>query len=656
MLNVTTATKNAYKSSSNKTVTIYFPDLDVTFTNTQIAQESLSIEEMLEADEYLTFIGCNASKATFSLFGISTDFKNQKVEISIQADNTEVIPLFTGYVDTQTIKNYTNNLCEFVAYDLLYIKGNIDIARWYINQFTNYWQDGVTVKDFRDSLFEYLDIDVEETTLVNDDLFFEKQYSPVNLQALVVIKFICQVNGVFGIINREGIFEFRTLHSIQTADDNIDYYKNIDYQRYTVSSITKVIVRQSDIEEGVTVGTGTNTYIMQGNFFTRNLEVEDLTEVGENILPQVVNRPYVPFNADIEGYPWIEVGDVLTYNIYDVATNTYIPINFYVLSRKLTGIQSLFDNQTAEGDKERSLFISNINAQIDTIRDQVESLVGKLNSIQLNYIMFYNESDVDVGDGETRSVANIQFAVAKEGQVRIDLEYLIECETTEEETSAYITNNDLEVTLFYEYDGNIIDSREPQENYQDGRHILSTFYILNVDNTTMHTWKVWLKCMGGSVHIDLLKAQNTILGIGISGREDWGGLIEITDRMSPISIVETLVAELTDNAIVTLLDPVRISPIETMNPQDIDPISVATLTDTCGIDHVITNAWVDETTKNQMTYNHTFVVIDNHNFVLATEFTSLSTSQAIDSGYCTKVTPTTNGLATIESVTIVCNS
>ena len=652
MLNVTTATKNAYKSSSNKTVTIYFPDLDVTFTNTQIAQESLSIEEMLEADEYLTFIGCNASKATFSLFGISTDFKNEKVEISIQADNTEVIPLFTGYVDTQTIKNYTNNLCEFVAYDLLYSKGNTDIAQWYIYQFSHDWQNGVTVKDFRDGLFEFLDIDVEETTLVNDDLFFEKQYSPINLQALVVIKFICQVNGVFGIINREGIFEFRTLHSIQTADDTIDYYKNIDYQRYTVSSITKVIVRQSDIEAGATVGEGTNTYIMQGNFFTRNLEVEDLTVVGENVFPQVADRPYVPFNADIEGYPWIEVGDVLTYNIYDVATNTYIPMNFYVLSRKLTGIQSLFDNQIAEGDKERSLFVSNINAQIDTVRDQIESLVGKLNNIQLKYLMFYNEVAVNVGDGETKPVANIDFAVSQNGQVYVELEYLIECTTTETETSGLITVDDLLVTVIYEFDGQIIDSREPQETYQDGKHILHTYFVLDVDNVIMHHWKVSLNCVGGTVHIDMLKAQNTILGLGLVGAHSWDGTIEVDDTVTPISLLGMVVRNMVDNALVSLIAPTLITKTETVQPISLLGMNKGSMTDNGGINQVIKCAWINESTASDMTYSRTYVGIINHNFVLKTEFITDSISQQIDDGYCTKVTPMLTGLATIESVTI----
>lgn len=652
MLNVTTATKNAYKSSSNKTVTIYFPDLDVTFTNTQIAQESLSIEEMLEADEYLTFIGCNASKATFSLFGISTDFKNEKVEISIQADNTEVIPLFTGYVDTQTIKNYTNNLCEFVAYDLLYSKGNTDIAQWYIYQFSHDWQDGVTVKDFRDGLFEFLDIDVEETTLVNDDLFFEKQYSPINLQALVVIKFICQVNGVFGIINREGIFEFRTLHPIQTADDTIGYYKNIDYQRYTVSSITKVIVRQSDIEAGATVGEGTNTYIMQGNFFTRNLEVEDLTVVGENVFPQVADRPYVPFNADIEGYPWIEVGDVLTYNIYDVATNTYIPMNFYVLSRKLTGIQSLFDNQIAEGDKERSLFVSNINAQIDTVRDQIESLVGKLNNIQLKYLMFYNEGAVNVGDGETKPVANIDFAVSQNGQVYVELEYLIECTTTETETSGLITVDDLLVTVIYEFDGQIIDSREPQETYQDGKHILHTYFVLDVDNVIMHHWKVSLNCVGGTVHIDMLKAQNTILGLGLVGAHSWDGTIEVNDTVTPISLLGMAVRNMVDNALVSLIAPTLITKTETVQPISLLGMNKGSITDNAGINQVVKCAWINESTASDMTYSRTYVGIINHNFVLKTEFVTDSISQQIDDGYCTKVTPMITRLASMTSVEV----
>jgi hypothetical protein len=650
MLNVTTTTKDAYKSASEKTLTIYFPALDVTFDNNDIVQESFSIEELLEADDYLTFIGCNASKATFSLLGVTTDFKNQEVEISIQAGETEPIPLFHGFIDEQTIKNYTNSICEFIAYDILYTVSNIDVARWYIQYFEQH--ETATIYEFRVALFDYLSIEVVPADLVNDDITFTKQYSPVQLSALTLIKYICQINGVFGIINRDGLFEFRELGDITVADDTVDYYKNLDYQRYTVSSITKVIVRQNDMVEGASAGTGSNTYIMQGNFFTLNLEDEDLEPIAENLLPIVSGKPYVPFTADIEGYPWVEVGDVLQYRVYDTATATYSNINFYVLSRKLTGIQALFDNQVAEGDKERSIFVSSIQATIDTIKDQIEAIQGKLESLELKYLMFYNMGEVDIEDGHTEVVANTRFAVSRTGQVHIEMSWMLECETTEETVDGYLTNDDLRITVMYEYDGTIIDSREPKETYQDGKHMYTDWYVINADNSRIHTWKVWMNCDGGSVHIDIFKAQNSILGLNIEGNVSWGGEIELKDTIhSFVTSGISAFANAIDTVVVKLINPTILALTDTSDGFDVPNITVAELSEHCGINEIVTNDWVDETKKNDMSYDTRYVIIDNHNFVLKTEYVSRSIGVTIDSGYCCKVTPFITGL-TVEDVEI----
>ena len=203
--------------------------------------------------------------------------------------------------------------------------------------------------------------------------------------------------------------------------------------------------------------------------------------------------------------------------------------------------------------------------------------------------MFYNMSAVDIGDGATVAVANTRFAVSQSGQVYFEMEYLIECSTTEIIENNVIVNNDLQVSVLFEYDGEIIDIRKPKETYQDGEHILHCYYVLNVDNTTTHTWKIWLNCVGGSVHINILEAQNTILGLNIVGNTAWDGTIDVDDTMNAVPLTIALVSEILDTVVISLTNPVLIN-----GNESIDGIEVLR-TDVAGITE---NIEIEETEEN----------------------------------------------------------
>lgn len=591
MLNVSQAVKDAYANpSSGKTLVVYFPDLDITVDPDTIYSESFKLTEALMDMDSIEFVGCNPSKMEVQIQDFGYDVKGQKIEVSVYTEDTENEPvkLFTGIVDAVTQQS-NKRIKEIVAYDELYTKGNVDIADWYKDKFENEWSDGVTLKIFRDSLFTKLNIDVVATNLVNDVLQFTKQYSPVNLKALDVIKYICQINGRFGIINREGKFEYRQLNSSAV---NVEVYKEIDYQEFRVKPVDKLTIRQTDTEEGVSVGSGTNNYIVQGNFFTFNLEESDITPLAQNLYPEISNVSYVPVRVSQLAYPWIEVGDSVTYQVYDFEASQsqgediYTSMTFYIFERYLTGIQAFRDEYEAQGEEEQSVFITNINAQIQTIRDQIENIQGKIQSLDLKYVMFYNEDDVDVTDGQSGVIASVDFAVSKACQVHFELEYLLECETTETIANNIITNNDLNITLLYEFDGQIIDSRESQETYQDGRHVLSAYYVFNIRDTVGHTLKIWLTCGGGSVHIDAFKAQHTLLGLGTLVGNIWDGSIRVNETVLPISIAEIMtLANATDDVTITLIPPIRISASDNVqSPVISDGVQIANITEEVSVD------------------------------------------------------------------------
>ena len=103
MIKVNQDTKNAYKAyGGHKEVEIRIPGADITLTNTDILSQSLSLTEAIESGENLTFTGCIASCLKFKCADIVQDIKGQYIECDITAGDTQTIPIFRGYIDSDT--------------------------------------------------------------------------------------------------------------------------------------------------------------------------------------------------------------------------------------------------------------------------------------------------------------------------------------------------------------------------------------------------------------------------------------------------------------------------------------------------------------------------------------------------------------------------
>lgn len=410
---VSDVTKEVYSNTSaHKQLHIYFPDINLTVGHGQICKESMYLSESLIEGKNVEFVGCIASLFEIQLHGILQDIKGQYIEVTITADDTEEIPLFKGIVDSakkQTNRNYK----KIVAYDELYVKGEIDLAAWY-----NSLTFPISLKDFRDSLFLYIGLEQEEKTLPNDEITINKEYAPTQLRAISVIKAICQINGAFGIVNRYGKFEYRILATSlnksaypgltlfpgsatypgistesgeQISVKDVAYYKKVDYEEYSVKPVEKVTIRQSDSETGATYGEGTNNYIIQGNFFTLNKGAEELLTIAEKIHGAISGIEFVPFTAENSGYPFLEVGlDGVSYYAYNFeasararSADIYTRKTFYVFKRTLSGIQALKDVYSVQGEEYQSEFVTDVSTQVEQIKQNLSYEISNKVTSQL---------------------------------------------------------------------------------------------------------------------------------------------------------------------------------------------------------------------------------------------------------------------------------
>lgn len=157
MLNISEAAKNEFgKKSSTKTVsiTIKTSKKTINIDARQIIQESMVLEESIMDSNDLEIIGCQSSKFEIEIAGINDDIKNAEISVSINASETEDVPLFFGYIDSAESTGNKKRK-KIVAYDYLNKLGDSEIGdvdwNWY-----NTLSFPMSIGDFRYKLFTKL--------------------------------------------------------------------------------------------------------------------------------------------------------------------------------------------------------------------------------------------------------------------------------------------------------------------------------------------------------------------------------------------------------------------------------------------------------------------------------------------------------------------
>lgn len=443
MLKVSNKVKQAYfAESGNKHLIVSFPEINLTLDHSQIKKESMEIKEAILDQESIEFVGCIASQFKLQISSIKKKLKGKKIEVSIYTDSTSDKPvkLFSGIVDSDE-RTGNKRSKEIIAYDMMYSLADEDVTSWFRTQVA-YLKMGkkLTIKKFRNDLFVFLGITQKKRTLANDSFSIKQLVNMVDkddgedadeeeqekIYALDLIKAICQINGVFGIINRNGEMDYRRLGvededdgaypgvdpddktnglylpfvpgGIGVADiitDSTFYpsYKSVTYEDYDVHGITKVYVRQSeDTKAGYAGSDKKYKYIVQGNRFTLGTTKEEKREIATAILNKVQGVTYTPFTAECTGLPFLEVGDPVQLYAYDFEQSdkqkkdVFVLKSFYVLSRTLKGIQSLTDTLTAQGEEKQRRFVSDLGVREDistaSLKEKTDKQDERLKSLE----------------------------------------------------------------------------------------------------------------------------------------------------------------------------------------------------------------------------------------------------------------------------------
>lgn len=395
MIRVTDETKNAYKNdASHKSITVRIPSANLTLTNEDILADSLELKEAIESGDNLSFQGCISSSFKIECFNLIDDtLEGEWIECDIKADNTETIPLFRGYISEVTNTTHEEFITEIRAYDALYTINNTDVTSWY-----NGLTFPITIKNMRDSFFSRMGVTQVADYLPNDGMSVNKTIEDKVVVGATIIKAICQVNGRYGRISRNGEFEYVHLvegtealypredlypaddvfPSAENALDSVSkaYYTDISFENYRVAPITKVQLIDKEGQIVATYGSGNNVFTLKDNPLIWGKTSAQLAPVAQNLYNTIQGLWYTPSEVGCVGLPYVECGDFVL-----MAARRSI-VRAYVLSRTLKGIQILTDSYSAPGDRKQPTYIPDIKTQTNANSAAITSEVSRATSAE----------------------------------------------------------------------------------------------------------------------------------------------------------------------------------------------------------------------------------------------------------------------------------
>lgn len=474
-----------YESSIHKQLNIEVVGTQAVIDNSMRERDTFTLTETLNDGSELKFGSCLPNQISFTAHDVPAGIIGKKLRPVETLEGNEEDPFTYGeykiYSDTPTADRTKR---QIVAYDAMYDILNADVKAWY---------DGLsfplTLKAFRDSFFAHLGIAQADTSLVNDGMTVNKTLttsvsddSAVTAEASVsgktIIEAICEINGCFGNINRDGKFEYVILPNIISAvypaedlyprndlfpaDSNTEsmsgHYITFDYEDFQSKAITQLEIRASDNTAGAIVGTAGNNYVISGNFLVSDKTGSELEQIANNVLPIMKQAAYTPLKScTCVGNPCLELGDPIRFNTTREIVETYI------LQRTLTGVQSKRDSIAAQGTEKHS-------AKVNSIRDTIDNVQRRTN--RLERTADHTLSEISDLDERTNSRFE-QTADAIQTEVinrqKADTEMSTRISQTAHSIGITATGGEKTVGIviqLYDENGNIIDTSSDNANIQ----------------------------------------------------------------------------------------------------------------------------------------------------------------------------------------------
>lgn len=393
-----------YKDNIEKQLNISFTGGSI--TNTNIRAEEFELEEDLCTGNEIVFGESNANKVTFVVGYYEKSIANKNITVTITPSGGTAFQLGV-YKVLSDYPTADKKFRKIIAYDVLYEILKADVRAWYDTVLPPGGSTTITLKQFRDSFFNYFSLTQETASLPNDNMTVTRTINPSSITGKTVLKAILEINACFGKIGRDGKFKYvsleeptsglfprTTLYPSTTLypqkrgfarEENRRVYNKLSYQEYETKIIDCLMVLDERGDVKSTIGnTSTNVYLVKDNFLVFGKTQQEVNSIATNMFNNITDRFYRPCEIDTIGNPCLEVGDGI-----NVTTIDGVLVNTYILRRKLKGIQSLKDNYKADGLEYRANDRNSPSEQLGIIKDNVRRIEAdyvKTTYLEANYI------------------------------------------------------------------------------------------------------------------------------------------------------------------------------------------------------------------------------------------------------------------------------
>lgn len=365
---------NLYEQTSiKKEIQIYY-DRELIIDNSKIYDGQFTISESICSDKNFRFGLCEASALNFSVTNDVGSLSNLEIEVKQILDGNKDKPFRIGtYVVFSDRPSATRNYRNVTAYDYMTHVLTADVSAWYKGLFAN-GDEEYTLKEFRDSFFEYLGISQTNTALPNDAMIVRKTIDNTYIKGKYIINCICEINACFGHMNRNNEFEYIFIDGSKSPSDAYEFVNTFDCdcEDHSITRPTQLVIKENSSDVGLKYGDDdVNPYTICANFLLFKQSKNELDAIAKNFLDKCENigvYDFAPINAIVYGNPCVEVGDFIKINTRDGYRYTYI------LQRYLTGIQSLRDKIITKGNE---LF-----QFVPVMDDEMYFLQGKSNTFE----------------------------------------------------------------------------------------------------------------------------------------------------------------------------------------------------------------------------------------------------------------------------------
>lgn len=434
-----------WDSSTDKQTVISVVGTNQKIDNSMLEIGTFALEESLCSESELKFGACEANCVKFTARNTAGNIigKTISIEETIDGDSKNPMPygVFKVASDVPTADRTKR---QITAYDAMYDIINADVKSWYAGL-----SFPMTLKQFRDSFFAHLGIAQVETNLVNDSMTVNKtivatqtdDLSAVTEESAIsgktVVTAICEINGCFGNINREGKFEYVFLKAITSAlypaeylfpADNVfpsdantesmtGHYITFDYEDFQSKAITQLEIKTSEDNAGAIVGTAGNNYSITGNFLVSDKTGAELEQIANNLLPIMKQAAYTPIKScTCVGNPCLTLGEPIRFNTTREIVETYL------LQRTLTGVQSKRDSISAQGTQTHSVKVNSIRDTIESVERRTGKLEKNADHLQSTYEDLEDQTNSKFEQAADAITAEVDRAQKAEGQLDASLE------------------------------------------------------------------------------------------------------------------------------------------------------------------------------------------------------------------------------------------